>query len=317
MTGYINLADTRILTGDGLDTFVIDEIVESDFLLSKIPFHAAATTTGMGSAYIYNYPRLISTPHRDHPPQRFDVECKNLGGAFTIDRVLARNPAGVSLKFKNLALAARTAFSDAVINGLSEALAGSSTELDANSDDGLAWDWSDPVNDAENIVANLKHLANLVDPKENVYILLNRKTRAKVTTAARKLGYFEQTKDDSGRTISTFNGIPLVDLGSKQDSTTAIVGETELADAANDDYIASDIYVVRFGEDGFHAVSPADGHIVRTYLPDMKTGGNVNKFGEVEMFATFALKATKAAAVARSVKIGVPSTHPLSRCLRF
>lgn len=331
MTEYVNLADTRTLTGDDLDTLVIDEFVSSDFVLSHIPFHAAATTTGLGSAYVYNYPRLISTPttgframNENYVPsksevQRFTVECKPLGGAFAIDRVLARNPAAMKLEFANLTRSARSSFTNAVINGsvtdnaeafdgLSVALTGSDTEIDAAQVGGEAWDWSDPITNANAIVGNLEELVDSVDSDQNVFLLVNKKAKSKITTAARSLNYIQEGLDGFGRRVSSFNGVPIIDLGALDGGNDPIIPVDEtLEDADTDLYTGTDVYVVRFGYDGFHAVSPAGEPIVRTYLPDLEVGGQVNKFGEVEMVATVALKATKAAAVARNIKIGVPA----------
>jgi hypothetical protein len=64
----------------------------------------------------------------------------------------------------------------------------------------------------------------------------------------------------------------------------------------------SDLYAVRIGLDGFHAVSTVGGQIVKTWLPDFSTAGAVKK-GEVELGPVgVALKATKAAAVLRNIK---------------
>ena len=54
--------------------------------------------------------------------------------------------------------------------------------------------------------------------------------------------------------------------------------------------------------DRFHAVSMAGVAPVQSWLPDFKTSGAV-KSGEVEMVAAVALKATKAAAVLRNIKV--------------
>lgn len=64
----------------------------------------------------------------------------------------------------------------------------------------------------------------------------------------------------------------------------------------------SDLYAVRIGLDGFHAVTTVGDQIVRTWLPDFSTSGAV-KTGEVELGPiAVALKATKAAAVLRNIK---------------
>jgi hypothetical protein len=64
----------------------------------------------------------------------------------------------------------------------------------------------------------------------------------------------------------------------------------------------TDLYAVRFGLDGVHAVK-TPGDLVKTWLPDFRTAGAV-KTGEVEMGPVApVLKATKAAAVFRNVKV--------------
>ena len=64
----------------------------------------------------------------------------------------------------------------------------------------------------------------------------------------------------------------------------------------------TDLYAVRFGLDGFHAVSPAGGKIISTTLPDFSTAGAV-KSGDVEMVAATVLKKTRAAGVLRNIKV--------------
>lgn len=72
-----------------------------------------------------------------------------------------------------------------------------------------------------------------------------------------------------------------------------------LVGAAN----TSDIYVVRLGMDGLHAVSPQNQGVgLTTILPDFTQAGAVHK-GEVELVGAIALKSTKAAAVLRAIKI--------------
>lgn len=64
----------------------------------------------------------------------------------------------------------------------------------------------------------------------------------------------------------------------------------------------TDIFAVRFGMDGFHGVSTT-GPLVQNWLPDFSTAGAV-KTGETELGpVAVALKATKAAAVYRNVKV--------------
>lgn len=65
----------------------------------------------------------------------------------------------------------------------------------------------------------------------------------------------------------------------------------------------TDLYAYRVGLDGFHGVSTVGGQLVQTWLPDFSAAGAVKK-GEVEMGPVgVALKATKAAAVFRNIKV--------------
>jgi len=65
----------------------------------------------------------------------------------------------------------------------------------------------------------------------------------------------------------------------------------------------TDLYAVRLGLDGFHGVSTAGGQLVSQWLPDFNSAGAVKK-GEVEMGPlAVVLKATKAAAVWRNIKV--------------
>lgn len=65
----------------------------------------------------------------------------------------------------------------------------------------------------------------------------------------------------------------------------------------------TDLYAVRVGLDGFHGLSTVGGQLVQTWLPDFTKAGAV-KTGEVEMGPVgVALKATKAAAVLRRVRV--------------
>lgn len=65
----------------------------------------------------------------------------------------------------------------------------------------------------------------------------------------------------------------------------------------------TDIYVVRLGLDGLHAVSPQGQNVgLTTILPNFDDAGAVKK-GEVELVGAVALKSTKAASVLRGIKL--------------
>lgn len=123
----------------------------------------------------------------------------------------------------------------------------------------------------------------------------------KIKACARRAGYLTPAEDAFGRTVETYNGIPLVDLqyyfdGSTETPVVPIVTRNESVTGL------TDLYAVRFGLDGFHAVSPMGGKIISTTLPDFSTAGAV-KSGDVEMVAATVLKKTRAAGVLRNVKV--------------
>jgi hypothetical protein len=68
---------------------------------------------------------------------------------------------------------------------------------------------------------------------------------SKVKSSARRLTIYDQTVDDFGRKISSYQGIPMFDIGTKADGTR-IIPQTETQGASS---VASSIYAVRFGQD--------------------------------------------------------------------
>lgn len=107
----------------------------------------------------------------------------------------------------------------------------------------------------------------------------------------------------------TFVGELADEVGSIALGTNSLTGGTApsvtIEAGAGDAAITglTDLYAVRFGLDGFHAVSMAGQPLVKTWLPDFTTAGAV-KTGEVELGPmAVVLKRTKAASVLRHVKV--------------
>ncbi|MFI1191546.1 major capsid protein [Streptomyces californicus] len=317
----VTLAQAKLNTQDDVDLMVIDEFRKSSWLLDNLPFDDVVNPAGGGATLTYGYTRLITQPtagfrainseydKTEVTRQRYTTDLKVLGGAFQIDRVLANmGPAAsgeVSLQMSQKIKAANATFSDAVINGdsavdadsfdgLDKGLAGSSTELDLAAAAG--YDWS-AVNSQVTGIAALKHLRRLYAKLDGAptALLMN----ADALAALETIGDFVSqlgTLDAFGRTITTWRGVPLVDLGAKAGSNDPVIPTDAVAGT-------TDIYAVRIGLDGFHGISTVGGALVRQWLPDFSSAGAV-KTGEVEMGPVgVALKATKAAAVLRGVKV--------------
>ncbi|MFC8925229.1 major capsid protein [Streptomyces albidoflavus] len=317
----VTLAQAKLNTQDDVDLMVIDEFRKSSWLLDNLPFDDVVNPAGGGATLTYGYTRLITQPtaafrainseyeKTEVTRQRYTTDLKVLGGAFQIDRVLASmGPAAsgeVSLQMSQKIKAANATFSDAVINGdsavdadsfdgLDKALAGSSTELPVGTATG--YDWS-AVNSQVSGIAALKHLRRLYAKLDGAptALLMN----ADALAALETIGDFVSqlgTLDAFGRTITTWRGVPLIDLGAKAGSNDPVI-------PTNAEEGTTDIYAVRIGLDGFHGISTTGGALVRQWLPDFTSAGAV-KTGEVEMGPVgVALKATKAAAVLRGVKV--------------
>lgn len=314
----VTLAQAKLNVTDDLQLGIIDEFAKSSYILNNIPFDTCVSPVGGGATLTYGYTRLVTQPlaefrmvngeYQTHEveKQRYTTDLKVFGGAYEIDRLIA-DMGGiadeVALQSSQKVKAASALFSDTIINGnssadakvfdgLDVAVTGSDTEYNA---DGTAIDLSTTAA----VTANAKDFVNKLDEwlatMDGVdAILCNAKMAAKFRAVAREMGIYQLTKNDFGQKVEHFGDIPFVDLGAKPGSNAPIVGIDEDG--------TTSIYAVRFGIDGFHAISMAGQAPVKTWLPDFSTAGAVKK-GEVEMVAGCALKSTKAAGVFRNIKV--------------
>ena len=312
----VTLAQAKLNVTDDLQLGIIDEFAKSSFIMNNIPFDDCVSPVGGGATLTYGYTRLITQPTagfraineeytaHEVEKQRYVTDLKVFGGAYEVDRVIA-DMGGianeVALQASQKVKAASALFSDTIINGnssadakvfdgLDVAVTGSSTEYIP--DGVIDLSTSDMV--TQNAVLFVDALDEWLGELDGVdAILCNSKMAAKFRAVARRMGMYQMTKNDFGQPVEYYGAIPFVDLGAKAGSNDPIVaidgGETS-------------IYAVRFGIDGFHAISMAGQAPVRTWLPDFSTAGAVKK-GEVEMIAGCALKSTKAAGVFRGLKV--------------
>lgn len=315
----VTLSEAKKNVQDHLVMGVIDEFQKNNFLLQNMQFDDAVSPTGGGATLTYGYTRLVTQPtaafravNEEYTPQevtrqRYTVDLKVFGGAFQIDRIIA-NMGGivneVQLQLQQKIKAAQALFNDTVINGdsavdakafdgLDKALTGSSTEYTP----GTAIDLSSSSAIDTNYKAFLDQLDEFLmglDGQPSA-IMGNTKLIARIRGIARRAGAYTETKDDFGRNVGAYDGIPLVDLGAKAGSNDPVVGTDSVSGETS-------LYVARLALDGFHGVSMAGQAPVQVWLPDYGTSGAV-KTGEVEMVAAVALKATKAAGVFRKIKV--------------
>ena len=127
-------------------------------------------------------------------------------------------------------------------------------------------------------------------------LLMNRAMLVKLRSIARRAGYYERSQDDFGRTVETYAGIPMVDMGQYYNGTAV----TDVVETNAEGKTA--IYAVALGLDGFHGISPMGDGVIQSYLPDLHSPGAV-KTGEVELVAGVVLKNTLKAAVLKDIAI--------------
>lgn len=331
----VTLAEASNNAQDAFIPAVIDEFRKESVVLDALVFDDAVNPSGGGATLTYGYRRLITQPtaatralNAEYTPgtvqtQKYDVDLAVMGGSFEVDRVIATigpaASAAVALNLGQKVKATRTKFQDEVINGdvatdangfdgLDKALTGSSTEFRATS----VTNWSDFDTDtrAEHKALDaIDEFLSLLDGTPTL-ILGNKKALARVRAAARRAGQY--TKDPvegllgaNGRPIvrESYGGILFADPGEKAGSTDPIIPIETRTVATVSTTGLTDLYAVRIGMDGFHGVTTVGSQLVRTWLPDFSTAGAVKK-GEVELGpVAVALKATKAAAVFRNIKV--------------
>lgn len=313
----VTLAQAKLNVTDDLQLGIIDEFAKSSFIMNNIPFHDAVSPVGGGATLTYGYTRLITQPvaefravngeYTTHEvqKQRYTTDLKVFGGAFEVDRIIAGMGGiadEVALQSSQKVKAASALFSDTIINGnsskdalvfdgLDVAVTGSDTEYIP----AAAIDLSTSEKVTANATAFVDELDAWLGELDGVdAILCNSKMAAKFRAVAKRMGVYQLTKNDFGQKVEHYGEVPFVDLGAKPGTNDPIVAIDENGETA--------IYAVRFGMDGFHAISMAGQPPVKIWLPDFTTAGAVKK-GEVEMVAGCALKSTKAAGVFRKIKV--------------
>lgn len=328
----VTLAQASLNAADDIDTAVIDEFRKESTLLDTLVFDDVVNPAGGGATLTYGYTRLTSQATADFrainseyvPAEvtkaRETVDLKVLGGSYQIDRVLAGVARGaeVALQANQKIKATKTRFADETINGdvavdadgfdgLDQILTGSSTEMNANE----VSDWSDldAAGTAHGALDLLDEFLALMDGAPTL-VMAHRSALAKIRGVARRSGQYvrepvEGLVGQGGRPVvrETYGGVLFVDLGEKAGSTDPIIPIEDRTVATVAQTGLTDIYAVRIGLDGFHGVTTVGSQLIRQWLPDFDRAGAV-KTGEVEMGpVAIALKATKAAAVLRNVKV--------------
>lgn len=322
----ITLQEAKVGMADHVDQSVVDTFQRSSLLLDKLTFDNAISPGTGGSTLTYGYTQLktpatagVRAINAEYTANEAKREKKTasaviIGGSFQVDRVL-QNTSGavdelafqleqkikaVANEFHYLVIngkAAGTAGAgkpDGTFDGLAKMLSGTSNEIGSEVDVSTA---DLMTKNAQAFLDEVDALLSQVDGAN--MLMMNGKMLTKFRGIARRAGYYERTKDDAGRVIETYNGVPIVNLGKYFNGTTAVDAVADTA-ATSSALGKSDIYAVSLGLDGFHGISPTGTGVVQSYMPDMAQPGAV-KTGEVELVAGVVLKNTLKAGVLKGI----------------
>jgi hypothetical protein len=312
----VTLADAKLLTQDKLTQDVIDEFRKDD-LLNLLVFDNCVALNG-GSTLAYTYNRVLTNGtadfreiNKEYTPQeaktkQYTTNLKVFGGAFELDRVIQKHVKGVTnqlaFQMQQKIKGAQALFSDTFFNGsaasdakvfdgIDVALTGSSTEVNP----AAAIDLSSASALDSNYKAFLDAVEDMLSELDGAptFLAMNRKLRSAFNKAGRRTVAFTETRDEFGKPVQYYNGIPLITIGDKPNTANPIIANGENG---------TSLYAVRVGLDGVCGITPEGDDIIDVYMPDFNTPGAVKK-GEVEMVAGIAVKATKAAGVLRKIKV--------------
>ena len=319
----ITLAEAKVGMADKVDQQIVDMFRRSSLLLDQMVFDNVISPGTGSSTLTYGYVQLKSpstaatrTVGGEYTPGEAKKEKKTanaiiMGGAFQMDRVI-QNTAGaaneMAFQAEQKIKATANYFHNLVINGTGDAegegyvtgtfdglkklLGGTANEMTSQ----VSLKTSQELD--ENYNAFLDEMDSFLSTLDGTpsMLLMNRAMLVKLRSIARRAGYYERTQDDFGRTVETYAGVPMVDMGQYYNGST--IEDVVKTDANG----KTAIYAVSLGLDGFHGISPMGDGVIQSYLPDMNTPGAV-KTGEVELVAGVVLKNTLKAAVLKDIAI--------------
>jgi hypothetical protein len=257
----LTLAESAKLSQNDLQRGVIETFVQESPVLDRLPLLPIE-----GNAYAYNEEATLPgvefrAVNSAYAESTGTVNQKSetlviLGGDADVDTFIVQTRGNLNdqraLQTRGKVKAASYKYQDAFING--------DTAVDANSFDGLKKRLTGaqvidaatnglPVLGADDAARQSFFdqmdalIAAVAGGPDALY--MNAGILARIRSSARRLTMATTTVDAFGRTVATYNGIPLLDIGSKADGS-AIIPQTETQGTSS---AASSIYAVRFGRD--------------------------------------------------------------------
>ena len=320
----ITLAEAKVGMADHVDQQVIDTFRRSSLLLDNLIFDNSISPGTGGSTLAYGYVQLktpstaavrtINTEYTANEAKREEKTTKAIimGGSFEVDRVLQATSGAIdelSFQAEQKIKATANYFHNLVINGqastggsgfvnntfdgLKKLLEGTSSEVTSTVS---IKDDAELTSNSQAFLDELDAFLSVLDGDPSM-LLMNQQMLNRIRSAARRAGYYDRSRDDFGRVVERYNGIPLMDAGKYYNgSNTVDVIDTDSSGGT------TDIYAISIGLDGFHGISPTGNSVIQSYMPDLTMPGAVKK-GEVELVAGVALKSTLKAARLKGIVI--------------
>ena len=279
----ITLQEAKVGMADKVDQQVIDMFRRSSLLLDNMVFDNAISPGTGGSTLTYGYIQLKSpstastrTVGGEYTPGEAKKEKKTtsaiiMGGAFQMDRVIqSTSGAADELAFQaeqkikatanffhNLVINGSTANEDGFVggtfDGLRKLISGTANELQSK----VSLKTSEELDSNYNaFLDEMDGFLSVLDGNPSL-LLMNRSMLVKLRAIARRAGYYERKTDDFGRTVETYAGVPMVDMGQYFD------GE-KLSDVIETKDGKTAIYAVSLGLDGFHGISPLGSGVIQS-----------------------------------------------------
>lgn len=257
----LSLIEAAKLSQNDLQRGVIETFIQESVVLDRIPMLEIE-----GNAYAYNEEgtlpgvefRAVNSAYAESTGivNQKTESLVILGGDADVDTFIQQTRSNLNdqraIQTRMKVKAASYKYQDTFING--------DTQNDANAFDGLkkritggqvvtAHASGLPVLGA-NEAAQQAFLDKLDELLSKVRggadaLYMNASILAKLKSSARRLHFYDQTTDDFGKTVSTYNGIPMIDIGSTA-AGTPIIPQTETDGTFTS---ASSIYAVKFGSD--------------------------------------------------------------------
>lgn len=279
----LTLEQAKVGMADKVDQTVIDEFRRASFILDKLTFDNAVSPGTGGSTLTYGYTQLLTpsvaegrklnTEYKagEAVKTQKSINLKIFGGSFEVDRVLEGTAAEseISFQLQQKSLATANKFHYDFINGKSTAKGKADTDTTPFDGlntlcTGLSTEYKPTASIDLSTAAAIKENAEAFTfeldtwlatlSKKPDALLVNSKMATALKHVAKIIGNYTRTEDAFGKSVDTYDGVSIIDMGQYYDGTSAKSVDVVGIDSKGE----TSIYAVCFGLDAVNAVSPID-----------------------------------------------------------